>query len=458
MTLDPKRRFYLNGYGQKPNEYTWHSQMINRLNTINTSIQNSGGGGITSSSKDAFDRLRVSEPYTLFDSQNRYQKDPQFNEVVGQGGSIDYNANESTVTLNSGSGPGGLSIRQTYRRFPYQPGKSLLALMTFSFSEPTGGVGDNKYSRVGYFDDNNGIYFERQIIGSLSPEGVNLGKTLRFTIRSSGVNTSVDQENWNVDKFDGTGPSGRTIDVTKAQILFINLEWLGVGIVKVGFFVDGVPCVAHEFKHDNQVTTTYMTTAILPIRYEVIGGQFTSEVMTQICSSVISEGGYSAKSYDYVAKQDVIVSNIDSIAYLPIVSIQLAAGRDGAVILPNKYEFLPLTSQNYEVVLLKNPELVNSTFANTITNNSNVVYDTAATAISNIGEVVDIAYITATGSGGIQGGVNSLDYKWDMQLGYSMGSIAGPAVSDIYTVAVRTVSGATQGSGVGFITFYDLTI
>lgn len=450
MTLDPKRRFYLNGYGQKPNEYTWHSQMINRLNTINQSIQNSGG--ITNANFDAFNRLRVSEPYTLFDSQNRYEKDPQFDDYISYpagGGVIDYSPLNSSVFLNSGIG--GRVVRQTKRRFPYQPGKSLLILATFRFSEGAAGPESITEQSVGYFDDNNGIFFNQLKTCTPMPSVI-CSSFLSFRLRKNGSDNIIYQSNWNVDKFDGTGPSGRVLDVEKAQILFINLEWLGVGIVKVGFYVDGVPFVAHEFRHDNQVINTYMQTAILPIRYEAIGGNTADAAITQICSSVISEGGYSALSEDFVAKQNTEITNITPAAYLPIVSIKMAAGREGAVILPNKFEFLPLTNQNYEVVLLKNPTLTNSTFANTITNNSNVIYDTAATALTG-GEIVDIKYITASGSAGVQSTAPDTVYKWALQLGATYSN-----VSDIYTLAVKTVSGATQGSGVGFITFYDLTI
>lgn len=450
MTLDPKRRFYLDGYGRNPNDYTWHYQMLNRLGSINTSIQNSGGIEL---SKDAFDRLRISAPYTLFDSQNRYKKDDQFDDYIQSsagGGFINYVSSTSTVLL--GSGFGTTTIRQTKRRFPYQPGKGLLILTSFSCFDSSGPSSTTNQS-VGYFDDNNGVFFNIQRTCTSPPE-VNCTVTPSFVLRNNGSNLTITQNNWNIDKFDGTGPSGRTLDVNKAQIMFINLEWLGVGVVKVGFFVDGIPYVAHEFRHDNQVTTTYMQTAILPIRYQVQGDSQSDAIMVQICSTVISEGGYSAYSEDFVAKQDVEVTNITPAAYLPIVSVRLATNREGAVVLPNKYEFLPLTNQNYEVVLLKNPTLTGATFANTIDNNDNIEYDVAATAISDPGEIVDIAYMTATGSGGIQGSVSQIPYKWDLQLG----STINPVVSDIYTLAVRTVSGATQGSGVGFITLYDLTI
>jgi hypothetical protein len=197
-----------------------------------------------------------------------------------------------------------------------------------------------------------------------------------------------------------------------------------------------------------------MTTAILPVRYEI--QTTTSAVaasMKSICCSVVSEGGFEQTSIDHVARRTTVFTNIDTTAtFFPIVSIRLASGRTGAVVLPNRVQFLPLTSQNYEVVLLKNPTLTGATWAATVPSDTNVEYDVAATAISNIGTIVQTDYVTSSGSAGVSETSLPNGYNFDLQLG---ASIAG--TSDIYTLAVRTVDGATKGSGVGSLSFYDLT-
>jgi hypothetical protein len=148
-----------------------------------------------------------------------------------------------------------------------------------------------------------------------------------------------------------------------------------------------------------------------------------------------------------------VLTNIDTAAtFYPVVSIRLASGRTGAVVLPNRVQFLPLTSQNYEIVLLKNPTLTGATWAATVPTDSNVDFDVAATAISAVGSIVQTDYVTSSGSGGTQSVSTPTGYNWDLQLGTSL---AG--TSDIYTVAVRTVDGATKGSGVGSLSFWDLT-
>jgi hypothetical protein len=392
---------------------------------------------------DAFNRLVVASPYTLFDSQNRFAADNQFDTSTATGGSTTYLPNESTVQLSVTTSNGSEVVRQSYRTMPYQPGKGLGLLATFTMNAGKTGL----RQRVGYFNTQNGVFFQQN-------DGV-LSFVLRSYTSGAPVDTVTTQANWNGDRLDGTGPSGRIIDVTKTQILAIDFEWLGVGDVRCGFFIDGQFVVCHTIHNDNIQTTVYMTTAILPVRYEIrnTAGTASSSSMKQICSSVYSSGGYEQTSIDHVARRTTIFNNITTAAtFFPIVSIRLASTALGAVVLPNRVQFLPTTSQNYEVALLKNPTLTGATWAAAVPTDANVEFDVAATAISNVGTIVQTDYVTASGSAGVSATSAATGYNFDLQLG---ASLAG--VSDIYTLGVRTVSGATNGDGVGSISFYDLT-
>jgi len=394
---------------------------------------------------DAFGRVRVSQPYTLFDSQSRYAADNQFDTSTTGTGSATFNTNQSSVSLAVTGGGVGSVVRQSFRSFPYQPGKSLLVLATFQMDN---GTSANLNQKIGYFNTQNGVFFQRTA-------GVN-----SFVLRTNITGTpsdarAVTQANWNGDKLDGTGDSGLTLDLTHPQILWMDFEWLGVGSVRCGFIINGEYIVCHTFNTANVYgTTVYMTTAILPVRYEITTTTAAvAATLTQICSSVASEGGFEATSIDHVARRTTEFTNITTAAtFFPIVSVRLASGRTGAVVLLNRIQFLPLTNQNYEIALLKNPTLTGATWAATVPGDDNVEYDVAATAISNIGTITQTDYVTSTGSGGVSQTAAPTGYNWDLQIG---ASLAG--VSDVYTLAVRTVSGATQGSGVGSISFYDLT-
>jgi len=395
---------------------------------------------------DAFGRMRTSTPYTLFDSQNRYAADNQFNTSTATGGTATYLPYESSMSLAVTTASGSEVVRQSYRCMPYQPGKGLLMLATFVMGAAKTGL----RQRVGYFNTQNGVFLQQA------------DTRISCVLRSNSIPTpgtpsdirTVNQADWNTDRMDGTGPTGRVLDLTKNQIFWVDFEWLGTGDVRCGFYVDGRPEICHIFHNDNEQTAVYMQTAILPIRYEITNTAATASVssMKQICSSIISEGGFQQVSADHVARRTAVFNNIDTAAtFYPIVSIRLASTALGAVVLPSRVQFLPTTSQNYEVALVKNCTLTGASWV-AQPDDANVEYDVSATAITSLGTITQLFYSVATGSAGVSSTAASIDYNWDLQIGTSL---AG--VSDIYTLAVRTISGATKGDGFGSISFYDLT-
>jgi hypothetical protein len=302
----------------------------------------------------------------------------------------------------------------------------------------------NLTQQVGYFNASNGVFFKKN------------GSTLSFVMRSSTSGSPSDarfanQADWNGDKLNGTGASGFTLDLTKPQILWMDFEWLGVGSVRCGFIIDGQYIVCHTFNTANVYgNAVYMTTATLPVCYQISSA--TSAVaasMKSICCSVISEGGFEQTSIDHVARRTTVRGTIGS-TFLPLVSIRLASTALGAVVLPNRVQVLPTTSQNYEVALIKSPTLTGASWA-AVATDANVEFDVAATATTG-GSIVQTDYVTASGSSGVSNTAFPAAYNFDLQLGVT---IAG--VSDIYTVAIRTVSGATTGDAVGSLSFYDLT-
>ena len=414
-------------------------------NNVNSGPTNPSYVQFTDTAYDAFGRLRVSEPYTLFDSQNRYFADNQFDTSTATGGSTTFLSNEATVRMDVTTSSGSEVVRQTYRSFPYQPGKSLLTLETFTMNAAK----TNLRQRVGFFNTQNGLFFQQN------------DSTLSFVLRSNSLTTpgtpsdirTVTQANWNGDKLDGTGPSGVTLDVTKTQILFFDFEWLGVGRVRCGFFQDGQFIVCHTFDNENVQSSVYMTTAILPLRYEITntGTTASNSSMKQICSTVISEGGYAQTSVEHVARMvNLSASNYLTTTFKPLVSIRLASTALGAVVLPVNLNFLPSTADNFEIALIKNGTLTSASYT-AVPSDSNVEYDISATAISGGTTLYNEWATGKTGRSIISSGTG---YQWDLQLG---ASLAG--VSDVLTLVARTVTtgGAATGGGAGQISFYDLT-
>jgi len=339
----------------------------------NTSVIISGFSGATS---DAFGRLRVSEPFTLFDTNNRYYDHQQFSSTVNGGANVVYVANQSSFQLNVGSSVNDSVIRETMKVFPYQPGKSQLTLLTFCMSTPKA----NLRQRVGLFGANDGVFFE------------NDGTYNYMVIRSAstGVEERVRQDAWNGDRLNGAGgannPSGITLYPNRTQIYYADVEWLGVGNVRVGFIINGQYIICHTFQHANQTgnTKVYMTTATLPIRYEITNTGATSgaSMMTQICSTVISEGGYNSFGTTQTAGTGTTTKRLSSAnTYYPIVSIRLAPTRLDSIVFPRQVDVLSTSVNYYRWTLLLNPTLTGATFANTSPTGT-VQIDTAATAVS----------------------------------------------------------------------------
>lgn len=388
---------------------------------------------------DSFGKLRVSEPYTLFDSTNRFAKDSQFSESTAGGATITYTGSQAAVNLNVTTASGDSAVRQSYRVMPYQPGKGLTVMATFVMATAT----TNLRQRVGYFNADNGIFFQLD------------NTTKSFVIRSSvsgspSDSNSATQSSWNGDKLDGTGPSGLTLDLTKSQIFWTDMEWLGVGNVRCGFIINGQYIVCHTFQNANINNTVYMSTAVLPVRYEItttgiIGGAAT---LKQICSTVISDGGYQQISQPHIARMDNALTNIGT-SFLPLISIRLASTGYGAVVVPSSVTVFPTSADDFEFVLIKNPTLTGTPSWNAVPSDSTVEFDVAATGYTG-GTIVTQGYAAATNQG--VGPVSDvLSYNWDLQLGVSL----TPA-SDIYTLAMRVFTGT--GDAIGSISYWNLTV
>lgn len=308
---------------------------------------------------DAFNRLKVATPFTLFDSQHRYKDNGKFDTSVVNGGTTSYLSNQSSVDMVIGTTAGASVIRQTKRIFAYQPGKSLLVLNTFVMN----GGKANLTQRVGFFNQDNGIYFEQA--GLL---GISLAFVLRSSVTGSSAERRVYQGEWNGDKLDGSGPSGITLDPTKGNIFWMDVEWLGVGDVRCGFFHDGKPVIAHTFHNDNLYSTPYMTTACLPIRAEIFNGNTagSGSTLKTICSSVISEGGFEPISPLFHVGTTLAPVNLATAGqYYHVASIRLRSDRLDSIVIPANISaaIIPLNANQPRVVrweLFSNATLTNA--------------------------------------------------------------------------------------------------
>lgn len=273
---------------------------------------------------DAFGRFRVSDPHTLFDNTLRYTDDTRNWSISTAGTSnTSHNVTKSSVSMNVGTTSGDKVVRQTKRYFHYQPGKSLLILNTFTMQPKA-----NVRHRIGYFDSNNGIFLEH--------DGTTAYIVKRSYTTGSVVETRVPQSEWSEDKFDGTGYSKVTLDFSKTQIQWADIEWLGAGTMRAGFVVNGVFYAAHKFHHANLITSVYMTTASLPIRYEIenTGTAASNTTLEHICNTIISEGGHTPRVTTRSISTPLAGTNISNVTDTPLLAIRLKSGRSGGIVVP----------------------------------------------------------------------------------------------------------------------------
>jgi hypothetical protein len=204
----------------------------------------------------------------------------------------------------------------------------------------------NLLQRVGYFGADNGMYLELD------------GDTLYFAERSlsTGTTTKISQHNWNIDTMLGAGhlnPSGVTLDISKAQILWMDIEWLGLGTVRMGFVIDGKFIHCHSFHHANIIESTYITTASLPVRYEIANTGITTSVsnLKQVCSTVISEGGYELSGIQQAV--GIAVTTPKTLTtqgtFYPIISLRLKTSPNflDAIVILTALSVMPVATGYY---------------------------------------------------------------------------------------------------------------
>lgn len=342
--------------------------------------------------KDSFGRLRVSNPTTIFDSKQLFDNQPNFwDEALESGGGISssYDTNEAATTITSTLNTAGVFTRQTFQSFNYQPGKSQLIQMTGVLNLSGGGTGVQR--RIGQFNDDNGLYFE-------DDEGtIKIVKRSYFT--GSAVETKVSQADWNIDKMDGTGRSGITMDFSKAQIFAFDYEWLGVGNVRFAVGNPSGPGVlyVHEMFHAGALTGVYMSTPNLPLRYQMVTTSSSpASSMMHVCASVISEGGI--VNNGMVRGKSMGSTHVDAQTVGVIhalVGIKLKAAYIGAVCPIVSFSVVATTNDDFEWIIYLNPTVAGSfTYANET--NSAIMSATGAAANTITGgTVLDCGYSKA---------------------------------------------------------------
>lgn len=359
--------------------------------------------GTNADTADAFGRLRISEPFTIFDSKLiTSDKQPLFwDESLETGAGITSStptAAKPYIDFTSTLNTAGKFTRQTFRRFNYQPGKSQLVLMTGVLDLSGGGAGVER--RIGAFDDDNGVFFEDNA-------GV-IGVTYRSNDTGTPVDTTIAQASWNIDTMDGgadaSNPSGYTADWTKAQIFVIDFQWLSVGRIRFGLDIGGHIWYVHEVNFANTQAIPWASTPNLPLRYQIITtASSPASTMRCICNTIISEGGADPNGLKHShATTAHVNANVADTIYA-LLGIRLKTTALGITIEPESISALSETTDSFEWMLIFNPTVAGTfTFADktnsavqTATGDS--VGSPSANTVTG-GTIIDRGFVSTTGS------------------------------------------------------------
>jgi hypothetical protein len=349
--------------------------------------------------KDAFGRQRMSEPRSIFDSKQLFDNQPLFwDESLESGAGISsaHSTDTASTVFTSTLNTAGTFTRQTFMRFNYQPGKSQLIMMTGILDRSGGGTGVQR--RIGYFDDDNGLFFE-------DDEGT-IKLVRRTNVTGSPVDNKVSQSSWNIDPLDGTGPSGLTADWTKCQIFVIDFEWLGVGRVRYGIGEGGIVHYVHEIKNGNVLDKVYMSTPNLPARYQMITtGSSPASTMECICTTVISEGGQTKNGLlRYASTAGTHVACTSENVVYALIGIRLKSGYIGeSVDLERVAIQIQDASNTGEWLVILNPTVAGTFTYNDQTNSAVQIATGASTNTVTGGVRVDGGFAESSSGGGGSG-------------------------------------------------------
>jgi hypothetical protein len=396
---------------------------------------NSGGGNFSGTAVDAFGRARMSQPLTIFDSNNVGRADLKFASKTEGSANVVYNVDSNHIELLVASA-GDSVIYRSKRRGVYQPGKSLLVMSSFCFNPILAGV----TQKVGYYDNQDGIYFEHNEDGQMYI-------VLRDGTVGAGSfeETRIPQSDWNGDKLNGVAgdsTSGFILDPAMTNIFFTDIEWLGVGSVRVGFVINGQLIVCHTFHNaNNGKTRPYMASANLPITYEISATQQTSAVLRVICSTIISEGGYEAIGVERTIGTPLAGNSTNTAnTFVNLVSVKLNDPKDIAVL--SSIDILNIANTDFEWGLFKNATIAGLTYS---VAEGSLRYDLTGNDLTALGTRIAGGYL-----GGKTAPVSLGDLNWDYQLGTDV-----DLVSDTFTIAVRATT--TSKAAAGLLKWFDFT-
>lgn len=408
---------------------------------------------------DAFERLRTSEQRNVFEFNFGVSTPAAFTNIwestaVGAGTAALttqlYGCDFSTTTAATT----GFWI-QSLAHTRYRPGVGVLFRMTFSFNELVANV----RMRLGMFTDQgtfpstagDGFYLEA--------DGTAISVVRRYaTTVATGLEERILQSAWNVDPLNGSGPSGLTIDWTKAQHFVVEYQWLGVGQLRFGFDLGGEDGVTwcHTISAANNMTGPWSRTGSLPVRAEILTTSTAAQVgrLTLVNCVVQHEGAIEERLHRYFSSNTgATLRTVGTAAGLfPLLSLRAASTND----LTKRARFRPAqisvsvitagtgtTSIQLALLMLPTPN-TGATFA-VAPAGSVVTVDIAATATTAVTGTSIFSWVIPNTVGTYTFDMSNFDDNFNLP-GYVAAGTVAITGSSVLTLAAGTLTGTTTAA------------
>lgn len=352
--------------------------------------------------EDSFGRIKVATTYLLFDASFQYSLQNKIfikKEILG--GAIIHNSTRAAATISCSGTTGSQARFRSRNYFPYSPAFTNTLIGSFNFH----GITNNVTKRLGLYDDKNGFFLQ------LNENGWQF--RIRSSISGSVLEEVAEQDKWNKDTLDGLGPSGKKLDPSKQQIVYLQYQWLGSGSVFFGFIIDGEIIIAHEFDHANLISSLYSQTGTLPILAEVINNGGIASFMEFTCCSLVSNGAISQHGHLHRASNGTQARSLPVInTSYPIIALRKAPGYSNIPVQILDMSAFSTSQDDFLVQIVHKPALVDAVWLPV--SNSFCEYDVSATGWSG-GEIVAEFYM----KGNLQASekLELLARFWDLTLG-----------------------------------------
>jgi len=275
--------------------------------------------------RDVLGRLKVAIHQNIYDADFEYGTQPlRWEAFTLSGATIAHQPGLGGVKMSVPTTSGAIAIRQSRPYMRYQPGKTMFMATACQF----GAALANNVTRVGFFDDGNGAFFEQTAATAANPSG------MAVVIRSDAGGTVTDTR-FTRDQWNGDQRVVNTIDVSRIQMYWVEYAWYGAGATRFGFWIDGEPVIAHQVGWGNYVsptgtaqTTPWSRTGNLPVRYEQrnTGTIAQANDLFHFGVSVLVEGGQDDQrgfTYSYgMAPTAPVRSTGGAVTRWPVLSIR----------------------------------------------------------------------------------------------------------------------------------------